>query len=128
MNIMNTKLLKPVLVVAGASFLLTGCVVRERTVYRSGPPPAGETVTADTSTEVDVSGPPPPPQEDTTVVVGVPPGPDFIWVGGFWGWGPGGWAWHRGYWGHPPHPGMRWFGPRYAYRGGRHIWVRGGWR
>jgi hypothetical protein len=123
-NIMKMKLLKPVLVIAGASFLLTGCIVRERTVY-SSPPPAGGPAVADSTTEVEVTGPPPPDQVE---VVGVAPGPGVIWIGGFWGWGPGGWAWHRGYWGRPPHPGARWFGPRYVYRGGRHIWVRGGWR
>jgi hypothetical protein len=121
MNNMNKNLLKPVLLIVGASFLLTGCIIRERTVYRNGPPPA-----ATVSTEVEVTGPPPPDQVD--VVVGVVPAPGFIWIGGFWGWGPGGWAWHRGYWGRPPHPGAVWLRPHYVYRGGRHIWVHGGWR
>jgi hypothetical protein len=121
MNNMNKKLLKPVLLIVGASFLLTGCVIRERTVYRNGPPPA-----ATVSTELEVTGPPPPDQVD--VVVGVAPAPDFIWIGGFWGWGPDGWAWHRGYWGRPPHSGAVWLRPHYAYRGGRHVWVHGGWR
>jgi hypothetical protein len=125
MCVMNKKIMKPVLVIAGASFLLTGCVVRERTVYSNGPAPAPA---VDSSTEVDVTGPPPPPQEDTTVVVGVAPGPDYIWVGGYWGWGPGGWAWRHGYWGHPPYHGARWYGPRYVYRGGRHVYVHGYWR
>jgi hypothetical protein len=125
MCVMKKEIMKPVLIIAGASFLLTGCVVRERTVYRSGPAPAP---VADSSTEVDVTGPPPPPQEDTTVVVGVAPGPDFVWIGGYWGWGPGGWAWRHGYWGHRPFYGARWYGPHYYYRGGRHVYVHGGWR
>jgi len=123
---MNKKILKPVLVIAGASFLLTGCVVRERTVYRNGPAPAPA---ADApGGDVEVSGAPPPDVEDTTVVVGAPPAPGFIWIGGYWGWGPGGWAWRHGYWGRPPRPGAMWIRPHYVYRGGRHYWVRGGWR
>ena len=120
---MNKKIIKSVIGLVGASLLVTGCVVRERTVYRPGPPPppAGESYN-----EVDVSGPPPPDQTD--VVVGVAPGPDFIWVGGFWGWGPGGWMWHRGNWAHRPHRGAVWDRPHYVFRGGRHVWVRGGWR
>jgi hypothetical protein len=117
---MNNKLLKPFLIIMGTSLLLTGCVVHD---YSSEPPSA----TADTTAEVDVSGPPPADQE-TDVAVGVAPGPDFVWVGGFWGWGTGGWAWHRGYWGRPPHRGAAWVRPHYVNRGGRHVWVRGGWR
>jgi hypothetical protein len=118
MKYMKRNVWKPVLAVTGALFLVTGCVVREQATY-SGPPPVA-------SADVEVAGPPPPDEVDT--VVGVAPGPGFIWVGGFWGWGPGGWAWHRGYWGHPPYGGARWVRPHYAYRGGRHYWVRGGWR
>jgi hypothetical protein len=123
----KTLLLKLGLLAAGTSLLLAGCVVRERTVYRQAPPPGpAPGVAVETpGAEVDVTGPPPP---DVVESVTVSPGPGFIWVGGFYEWGPRGWGWHRGYWGRPPHPGMRWYGPRYAYRGGRHVWVRGGWR
>ena len=118
----KTLLWKPVLLVVGGSLLMTGCVVRTRTVYRTPPPAVVEAPGA----EVDVSGPPPPDEVDT--VVGVAPGPGFIWVGGYWGWGPGGWAWRHGYWGRPPHPGAVWVRPGYVFRGGRHVYVRGGWR
>jgi hypothetical protein len=113
------------LIMAAGSLLLAGCVYRERTVYSAPPPGPGPGPAP--GAEVEVSGPPPAAVE-TDVAVGVAPGPDFLWVGGYWGWGPRGWAWNHGYWGRPPHPGMRWYGPRYAYRGGRHVWVRGGWR
>ena len=112
---------------ASGSLLLAGCVVRERTVYRT--PPPGVAVAP--GAEVDVNGPPPdaPPagavvETDTTVA----PAPGMIWVTGYWGWGPAGWVWVGGHWGRPPHPGAIWIGPRYVYRGGRHVWVRGYWR
>jgi hypothetical protein len=121
MSVMKKNVLKPMLAVVGASFLLTGCVVRERTVYTNGGPPP-----AQASADVEVDGPPPADQVDT--VVGVAPAPGFVWVGGFYGWGGGRWVWHAGYWGRPPHPGAVWVHPYYAYRGGRHYYVRGYWR
>lgn len=129
--IMKMKLWKPVLAAAGASFLLTGCVVRERTVYRTAPPPpAGAEVETSSEVVVDSDMPTAPPPGEvvvTEVDAGPPPFVGGVWIGPAWGWGPGGWAWHRGYWDHP-HPGMRWYGPRYMVRGGRRVYVRGGWR
>jgi hypothetical protein len=116
---MNKNMLKAVLMTTGASLLLTGCVVRERTVY-ANPPPA-----APASAEVEVDSAPP---ADQVEVVGVAPSPGVVWVGGYYGWGGGRWVWHGGYWGHPPHPGAVWVHPYYAYRGGRHYYVRGYWR
>jgi WXXGXW repeat (2 copies) len=121
----KTLLWKPVLAVVGGSLLMTGCVVRERVVYRPAPPVVAETPGA----EVEVtSAPPSVPPADYVEVQPAIPGPDYIWVGGYWGWGPGGWVWTRGYWGRPPYRGAHWYGPHYVYRGGRHVWVRGGWR
>lgn len=105
-----------------ASLLLTGCVVRERTVYANPPPAAPATA----STDVEVEGPPPADQVDT--VVGVAPAPGFVWVGGYYGWVGHSWVWHGGYWGRPPHPGAIWVHPHYVYRGGRHYYARGYWR
>jgi len=105
---------------AGAGLLATGCVYRERTVYRPAP---GAPVVA--TSEVEVVGPPPVEIVETRTIQ---PGPEFVWVGGYYGWAGGGWRWTPGYWGRPPRPGAIWVGPRYAYRGGRHVWVRGYWR
>ena len=56
-------------------------------------------------------GPPPPPR----VVRVLPrrPGPDFIWIEGYWY--PAGrrYKWHNGYWTRPPYPGASWLGPHY---------------
>ena len=47
-------------------------------------------------------------------VVGVAPGPGFVWIDGYWGWRGNSYAWIDGRWDRPPH--------------GRRAWVRGEWR
>ena len=55
-------------------------------------------------------GPPPPAR---VVVVPASPGPDFVWVEGYWYPIDGHYRWHRGYWTRPPYPGARWVVPRH---------------
>ena len=66
-----------------------------------------------------------------TYVEVVPPIPyaGAIWIGGYWGWGSGGYRWVPGRWDHP-HPGYSWRphvwvqqGGQWHSRGG--AWVRG---
>ncbi|HEX3797484.1 MAG TPA: hypothetical protein VH413_02190 [Verrucomicrobiae bacterium] len=107
--------LKPVLLLASASLLATGCVYR-RVVYTPPPPPvAGEVVVP--------AAPPPPVVESVTIT----PAPGYVWVAGAYSW-EGRWVWEPGHWAHPPRPGAVWIIGGYAYRGGRHVWVRGYWR
>lgn len=56
-------------------------------------------------------GPPPPPR--VVRVLPRSPGPEYIWVEGYWY--PIGrrWRWHDGYWTRPPYAGARWIGPRH---------------
>jgi hypothetical protein len=58
-----------------------------------------------------VIGAPPPPR----VVVAVPerPGPEFVWVEGYWYPVGNHYRWHGGYWTRPPYEGARWVGPRH---------------
>ena len=115
---MKIATLRTVVLLASAGVLfLTGCVYRERTVYRQ---PGGPVV----SDEVVVAGPPPPPiVEEVTVA----PAPGFIWIGGCWAWH-GRWVWEHGRWARPPRPGAHWVPHQYVYRNGVHVFVRGGWR
>src|SRR5579864_2845806 len=56
-------------------------------------------------------GPPPPPR-----VVRVrprAPGPDFVWVEGYWYPGGNRYRWHNGYWTRPPYAGARWIAPHH---------------
>jgi len=56
-------------------------------------------------------GPPPPPR--VIRVLPPSPGPEFVWVRGYWyPVGPH-YNWHAGYWTRPPYPGARWIGPRH---------------
>jgi hypothetical protein len=48
-----------------------------------------------------------PPPQPADVVVGVAPGPDYVWVGGNWMWN-GRWVWVPGHWGSPPRPHAEW--------------------
>jgi len=56
-------------------------------------------------------GAPPPPR--VLAVVPPTPGPDFVWIEGYWY--PVGkhYRWHAGYWTLPPYPAARWVPPRH---------------
>jgi hypothetical protein len=56
-------------------------------------------------------GAPPPPR--VVAVRPVAPGPDYIWVDGYWYPVEGHYRWHEGYWTRPPYAGARWSGPRH---------------
>jgi len=46
-------------------------------------------------------------------VIGVAPGPGYVWVNGYWGWRGGRYSWYEGRWARPPL--------------GRTAWVDGDW-
>ncbi len=103
---------------AGTVLLGSGCVER-RVVYvrqPAPPPPAGG--------EVVVTEAPPAPQVE---VVGIAPGPEFVWMPGAWEWR-GRWFWVGGRWAAGPHPGALWVQGRWIRHGHGHVWVRGYWR
>jgi len=71
------------------------------------------------------AGPPPPPHE----VMVASPGPDYVWVGGFWDGAPGHYRWVGGHWDRPPHGRSRWVSPRWDRdHDGHYHRVEGGWR
>jgi hypothetical protein len=61
-------------------------------------------------------GPPPPPRH---YVVPASPGPDYLWIDGYWYPVNGHYRWHKGYWSRPPYAGAHWVGPR--HEGGRYF-------
>jgi hypothetical protein len=56
-------------------------------------------------------GPPPPPR--VVHVLPSRPGPEFVWIEGYWY--PQGrhYKWHEGYWTRPPYAGARWVMPHH---------------
>jgi hypothetical protein len=56
-------------------------------------------------------GPPPPPR--VVHVRPLAPGPDYVWVEGYWYPVGGRYVWHDGYWTRSPYAGARWVGPHH---------------
>ena len=56
-------------------------------------------------------GAPPPPR--VIAVAPARPGPEFIWVQGYWYPAGSRYRWHEGYWTRPPYGGARWVEPRH---------------
>jgi hypothetical protein len=54
-----------------------------------------------------------PPEPRVVAVVPTQPGPEFVWIGGYWYPIGGHYRWHEGYWSRPPYEGARWVGPRH---------------
>lgn len=75
--------------------------------------------------EIAVGSEPPPPIVEQVVVS---PGPEYIWVAGYWRWHHGHWEWARGHWDLPPRRGAFWVEGRWEHHGERIIWVDGYWR
>ena len=59
-------------------------------------------------------GQPPPPR--VIVIRPANPGPEYLWVDGYWYPAKNRYAWHDGYWTRPPYEGALWSGPRYDGR------------
>src|SRR5215470_16662442 len=55
----------------------------------------------------------PPPRPRVVRVVRPRPGPEYVWVDGYWFVEKKRYRWHEGYWTRPPYIGARWVGPRY---------------
>jgi hypothetical protein len=76
---------------------------------------------------IGVDAAPPPPRHE--VVVGVAPGPDYIWVDGYWDGTPGNYVWVKGHWDRPPHAHGVWVAPHWDKdRDGHYHQTKGEWR
>ncbi|MFN8006289.1 MAG: hypothetical protein U0V70_04540 [Terriglobia bacterium] len=75
---------------------------------------------------VTIGSPPPPPPPNVVYAHPPCPGPEFVWIPGYWY--PVGkhhkYKWHEGYWTRPPYMRAAWVPPRYD--GGRYY--MGYWR
>jgi hypothetical protein len=93
---------------------LGGCYVRARAV-----PVESEVV-------YEAEPPPPPPAE--VEVVPAPPGPEFVWIGGYHRWNGRHYVWVPGHHERRPHGRAEWERPHWEARGRGHVWVEGRWR
>ena len=71
---------------------------------------AGSVLNAQISIGIRI-GPPPPPR--VVRVVPPSPGPDFVWVGGYWYPAGAHYKWHDGYWTRAPYAGAHWVAPHH---------------
>jgi hypothetical protein len=108
-----------ILAAGGIAALVAGCV-RHEVVYVPAQPGAPAAPPA------AVEQAPPPPQAE---VVPVAPGPDYVWMPGYWSIGVGGaYVWIGGRYALPPRPHAVWVGGHWGRRGHRYVWIGGYWR
>lgn len=70
----------------------------------------GATAGAQVSFGITIGAPPPP---RVVHVRPVRPGPDYVWVDGYWYPVAGHYRWHAGYWSRPPYVGAHWVAPHH---------------
>jgi len=61
-------------------------------------------------------------------VIGVAPGPGFVWIGGFWRWGGAEYAWVPGRWAARERGFRSWSPGRWRHGRRGWFWVEGRWR
>jgi hypothetical protein len=129
--------------------LSTGCVERRVVyfpAYQTQPgyvyqaPPASTPTTAQTSPSPGQTAPPPDASSGQVVVAQAPPapqaevvpmapGPEYVWMPGFWSIGVGGgWVWVRGHYGIRPRPHAVWVTGHWARHRHGYVWIGGSWR
>ncbi len=107
-----------IIAVGGIAALGVGCVERRVVYVPAQPAPAAGPVVVEQT--------PPAPQVE---VLPVAPGPDYVWMGGYWSLGAGGgWVWVGGHYGLRPRPYAVWVGGHWARRGRGYVWAAGHWR
>jgi len=117
----------PLAPAAGMLLLLAGWLSGLSACYVAVREPVHEVIaTGEGSGEIVVEDAPPPAHSE--VIIGVAPGPDYIWVGGYWGRYRNNWHWVGGRWVLRPHPNAAWVEGRWD-RGSRgYYWRSGHWR
>ena len=99
---MKRKLLTAAFVLTSAIF--TACAAGGGYYVRVGPPPA------------------------RYGVLGVAPGPGYVWTDGYWDWRGNNWFWVGGRWTRPPRARAVWVAPEWRREGRGWRMHRGYWR
>ena len=71
---------------------------------------------------VEVAPPPLPVYEQPDI-----PAPGYLWVPGYWAYGPEGYFWVPGTWVEPPQPGLLWTPGYWGWSNGLYLWNGGYW-
>lgn len=88
---------------------------------------AGLTVVpAKAQTAVSITAPIPPPELPVYEQPPIP-APGYLWVPGYWAFGPDGYYWVPGTWVLPPAPGMLWTPAYWVWTNGGYVFVPGYW-
>jgi hypothetical protein len=97
----------------------------EATPWQEGDPePIEKKIPAEEPEQTSAEAPPSQPMDDERPEQ---PGPDYIWVTGYWWWTDRTYMWVPGYWALPPRTSYVYVSGYWTYRGIRWIYVRGGW-
>jgi hypothetical protein len=124
----KTHIINPILFAPGTALRLAGGL---GLVALAGFPASKATaapILADLSVNITVDAPPPPPRHEV-IVERDRPGPEYVWVGGFWDGAPGHYVWVAGHWDRPPHGHAAWFAPHWEKdHEGHYHQVKGEWR
>ena len=86
----------------------------------------------------EMMAPPPPPAPAQVIIVDAPPplrqehrghapGPDYVWIDGYWAWHGHHHEWVAGRWDRPPHGHHTWVAPRWEHHGGSYVFIEGSW-
>lgn len=89
------------------------------------PPPAVTLAPSAAPSVITVRDAPPPPRVERRKVR---PGPDYVWVNGYWLYRGGRHVWVAGHWTTPPRGHHVWIEPRWERRPGGYVFIEGRWR
>lgn len=67
-----------------------------------------------------------PPAEKVETIT-VSPGPNYIWLKGYWKWENSRWAWSNGHWAIRPHASAVWHPGHWDAKEHGWVWVEGHW-
>src|SRR6266850_3537073 len=112
-------------ILAGFIALATGCA--ERRLQQTGYASSSTNGQFEGSSATNAVYAPLTPPADVVEAVPVAPGPEYVWVPGYWAWNPG-WVWIGGRWVIRPHPGAVWVRGHWGSHGRGYVWTRGHWR
>lgn len=94
----------------------------------SASPLSASPILADVSVNISIDAPPPPLRHEV-IVERDRPGPDYVWVAGYWDGTPGHYVWVAGHWDRPPHPHAEWVAPHWDKdSNGHYHQTKGQWR